>query len=275
MPLDEPLLRVRNVSYGYPGQSTLFHNVNCALSPNSNTVLLGANGVGKSTLLQIMMGKLVPHEGEVLWGAVPLSDMPMKERARRMALVPQSPPHSGGFTVEEMVSLGRTPHLGWLPFETREDRKVVEEMMNELNVLHLRHQLFAHCSGGEQERIMVARALAQEPELLLLDEPTSNQDLGHQSHLMTALERIRRTRGVATLMVTHDWNLALSVQPEFLLLSDQTVRHETGPEFLHQELIDDLFGKRVQVDRVSSGQQVLLPKTTPEDTPANAGNLDA
>ena len=107
---------------------------------------------------------------------------------------------------------------------------------------------------------MVARALAQEPKLLLLDEPTSNQDLGHQSQLIAALEHVRTTRKVAIFMVTHDWNLALSLQPDFLLLSHERLRRETGPEFLNQELVHDLFGERVSLEQLPSGRRVLIPQ---------------
>ena len=189
-----------------------------------------------------------------------------------MALVPQSPPQSGGFTVEEMVSLGRTPHLGWLPFETLKDKKIVEESMRELNVLHLRHRTFEDCSGGEKERIMVARALAQEPELLLLDEPTSNQDMGHQSQLMDALERIRETKGVAYLMVTHDWNLALSLNPNVLLLSDGVVEQGKGTHFLSDERVEQVFGEQVTLEKLADGRPILLPRVPSPTTEVHSKN---
>ena len=137
----ETLLTVHQVSFGYPGCAPLFSEVSFDLTAGSCTVLLGANGTGKSTLLQIMMGGLQPQEGQVSWENSPLNALSFRERAHRMALVPQTPPTSGGFTVEEMVSLGRTPHLGWLPFETQEDKRIVEEVMGDLDVLHLRKRL--------------------------------------------------------------------------------------------------------------------------------------
>ena len=117
---------------------------------------------------------------------------------------------------------------------------------------------------------MVARALAQEPKLLLLDEPTSNQDLGHQSQLITALEHIRTTREVAIFMVTHDWNLALSLNPDFLLLANEQLRRETGAEFLNQELVNELFGERVAVEKLPSGRRVLIPRITHDHFPPSS-----
>jgi len=262
----ETLLDVQNLRFAYPGQESLFSQVSFTLEPGSKTVLLGLNGAGKSTLLRLITGVMHPENGCVYWRGAPLLDMPIKKRALRMALVPQSPPQSGGFTVEEMVSLGRTPHLGWLPFETLKDRQVVEEAMRELNVLHLRGRSFAQCSGGEQERIMVARALAQEPELLLLDEPTSNQDLGHQSQLLEALERIRVTKGVAYLMVTHDWNLALSLAPNVLLLSKGALEQGEGTGFLSDERVREVFGEDVILEKLGDGRPILLPRIPPLPT---------
>ena len=178
-----------------------------------------------------------------------------------MALVPQHPPEAAGFTVREMVSLGRTPHLGLIPFETREDMAIVEKAMATFHVEHLADQLFSVCSGGEKERILIARALAQEPNILLMDEPTSNQDLSQKGKVIRALRELLAMQNIGIVMVTHDWNLALSMNPIVYTLANGKLQLEEDAHLLPDELIQRIYGNDVAAATLSDGRRILLPNT--------------
>lgn len=255
----EATLEVRDLAFRYPGAPLLFEGVSARFELGSVSVILGPNGVGKSTLLQLMTGELHPELGSVWMGGEALSSFSHQDRAKRMALVPQSPPQGHGFRVEEMVLLGRTAYLGKLPFESDEDLHQAERAMELLHVTHLRSRRFSLCSGGEQERVLIARALAQQPRLLLLDEPTSSQDLGHQSDILACLEEARTKDGLTICMVTHDWNLASALDPQVLLLAHGRLQIGTLETLMTDENLNKLYGNRVRRWRTEEGRNVILP----------------
>ncbi|HEU4754827.1 MAG TPA: ABC transporter ATP-binding protein, partial [Armatimonadota bacterium] len=181
-----PLLELERVSFSY-GAAPVLEEVSLQVAAGSMVGLLGPNGSGKSTLLALAAGLLKPGGGAVRLGGVLLEQVPPRERARQVAMVPQTLPAPFAFTVREWVSLGRTPYLSLLRGEREADRQAVDRALEQAGVAHLAGRLIGEISGGERQRAALAMALAQEPALLLLDEATAHLDLHHQAAI---LERV-------------------------------------------------------------------------------------
>ncbi len=253
-------LRAENLSFAYGEQAPLFADLDLELKVGSLTTVLGANGVGKTTLIQLLAGLLSPQKGRILLGEKPLSQWSIEERARHVAFVPQQAPSGLSFTVEEIVLMGRNPYLGSRLFESDEDRRVAAEAMDSVEVGHLSSRLFDQCSGGEQQRVLIARALAQKPEILFLDEPTSNLDLGHQAGLFTLLEHVRSEYGTTVCAVLHDWNLASTFASHVVLLDDGQMTEGPFDTVVTDEVVARLFSSRVDVVRNEKGERYVVPK---------------
>ncbi len=181
--------------------------------------MLGANGAGKSTLLRCISRTLKPTAGHILLDDRELSRLDSKEAARLMAVVPQETASDFDFTVEDIVMMGRFPYLKRFQKEDREDRQIVRRSMEMTGVAHLAERSIATLSGGEKQRVVIARAVCQQPEILLLDEPTANLDIGYQSMLLELAGRMNREKGVTVIAAIHDINLAVHHFDRFLLLS--------------------------------------------------------
>lgn len=214
-----PLLEVRGVGFGYGGREVT-RDVSFQLPEGSCTALVGPNGVGKTTLLRLATGGLEPSAGEVLVDGVALRAMGRKEIARTMALVPQRLEVPFRFTVEQIVEQGRTPFLGRLRGMMREDRLAVERAMEMTDTTGLRGRIFNELSGGERQRVKIALGLAQEPRLLLLDEPTQSLDIGRQVELIDLLHTLRR-EGITILASIHDLHLVRGNFTRVLLLGPE------------------------------------------------------
>jgi iron complex transport system ATP-binding protein len=209
--------------------------------------IVGPNGAGKTTLLHALAG-LIPSEGEIeLWGR-PLRSFGRRERARQIALVPQQPVIPDGITVGEYVRLGRMPHLGVLGAERREDVVAVDVELDRLELRSATDRRLDSLSGGEFQRVVIARALVQEAPLLLLDEPTTGLDLGHQVRMLELVEELRRTKGISVVSTMHDLTLAGRFADRFVLLSEGRVV-SAGPrgDVLDTAVIAEHFGASVRV----------------------------
>jgi len=166
--------------------------------------LIGANGSGKSTMIRLLAGLLEPSGGEVIFNGIPISILQPRERAKRIAYVPQSASTVFPLTALEVVLTGRSPYGGRFRFESTRDQQIAMEALDALDAAHLSLRHITELSGGERQLVTVARALAQEPELMLLDEPASALDMKHRTQLVRALRRLRDDRGITILMITHD-----------------------------------------------------------------------
>jgi iron complex transport system ATP-binding protein len=196
-------LAVSNLGFSYGRKRTL-DDVNFSVTKGETVALLGANGAGKTTLLKICAGLLPLEIGEVRFHGRPLSDYPRRDIAQKIALVPQEVQVSFHFTVQQLVEQGRTPHLPSLFSGLRQsDRAVVKEAMDCADVGHLRNRSFNDLSGGERQRVKIALAIAQQPELLLLDEPTQHLDIGRQAEVFNVLRRLNES-GVTIISAIHD-----------------------------------------------------------------------
>jgi iron complex transport system ATP-binding protein len=218
------VLSVKKVGFAYPKSNGdrpfVLENVSFELKEGELLGILGPNGAGKSTLLRLLIKALAARTGQIVLGGTPLEDLDQMEVARRAAWVPQELDSLFILTVEEMVRLGRFCRTGAWGRLGQEDRIQVERALEETDLLPLRHRPVSWLSGGERRRVLLARALAQEPNVLLLDEPTTHLDPGHQAGLVEVVDRLRRERGLAVIAILHDVSLALTWCPTVLLLKD-------------------------------------------------------
>lgn len=223
-------------------------NLNLTIDPGEMVGILGPNGSGKSTLLKLMSGALEPCRGIVYLDGKDISRIRRKEIARRMAVVPQETDLGFDFTVREVVSMGRYPHLGRFQFNDTESERAVSRAMRTTEVMELSDKPFSRLSGGEKQRAILARALAQEPGILLLDEPTKNLDIRHSLDFMMLVRRMNVRSGLTVVAVLHDLGLASRYCTRIILLKDGRV-HSDGPKerVLTSEHIEQVFDVRSMI----------------------------
>lgn len=244
----EPLFLLRDVSAGYEVGFPVLHHLHLEIPRGCFLGILGPNGAGKSTLLRVLSGVLPPMAGEVLWEGMPLRRFSRREIARRIAVVAQALPPLFGWTGWEWVQMGRSPHLRRFQALGERDREAVRRAMAQTQTLSLRHRSVQEMSDGERQRLALARALAQEPQVLLLDEPTAHLDLHHQVELLDLLRRWRDEEGLTLVWVSHDWNLAAEYCDHLVVLHQGHLFARGGPEeVLREEVLKPIYGDFVQV----------------------------
>ena len=234
-------------------QSPVLRNISLKISSGEVLGILGPNGSGKSTLLKILMRILIPQRGKVELFGQPHAAFSQAEISRHVAFVPQETQQAFPFTINEMVLMGRYPHhnrtwgLGW---EGAQDRAVAMQAMRDLDVFHLGTRLITNVSGGERQRAVIARALAQEPEILLLDEPTAFLDLHHQLEIARIIRRLNRERGLTVVLVSHDLNLASQYCDRLVLLREGEIVTMGSPEeVIARESLEPVYGCPVLLDQ--------------------------
>jgi iron complex transport system ATP-binding protein len=249
-------LEVVGLSAAY-GRSPVLADVRLTVEPGGWLAVIGPNGSGKSTLLRCVLG-LHPHEGLVRLDGVPTGGMPRRHRARQVAYAPQLPVLPEGASTRDYVMLGRTPHRALLSAPRAVDRQVVEDVMERLEIGALADRPLRTLSGGEQQRAVLARALAQQPRVLLLDEPTSSLDLGHAQQVLDLVDSLRRQDGLTVLMTLHDLTLAGQYADRLALLSAGQVVAEGGPtDVLTATALHTYYGARATVVDGPDGPAVL------------------
>ncbi|MBB6694506.1 heme ABC transporter ATP-binding protein [Cohnella xylanilytica] len=205
--------------------------------------IIGPNGSGKSTLLKLLSGVDDPEGGEVRFGGKPVRDYARKELARRMAMLEQEALPAVGFTVREVVEMGRYPYQNWLGDEEGEPGGLLDAILDKLDLTGLAERTLEHLSGGEKQRVALAKVMAQEPELLMLDEPTTYLDIGRQIQLMDRIQEWRREAGLTVIAVLHDLNLAALYCDRLLLLHRGRVVGIGEPrDILTPEKLADVYG---------------------------------
>jgi iron complex transport system ATP-binding protein len=249
-------LVLRNLTVSYGGRPAL-SGVTAEVAPGGWLALIGPNGAGKSTLLRAVAG-LVPAEGELLVGGVALDPRHRRHVARLVALVPQRPQQPSTMPVLDYVMLGRTAYLPLLGTEGRHDRSVVAETIERLDLTALAHRALGTLSGGEAQRATLARAIAQQAPLLLLDEPTSSLDVGHEQQVLELVDELRAERALTVLSAMHDLTLAGQYADELLLLADGgAVASGTPAQVLQAPLLEGCYGARLEVLTRPSGPVVV------------------
>ena len=240
------MIEVNHLSYSYDKKEIL-RDLTFSVAEGSFTAILGANGCGKTTLLRIVSGLLPVQRGSVIIDGTPVNQYSARQRAQKIAIVKQHSQTDIDFSAFETVLMGRNPYQRHLQNESQEDWDIVERALRQTNTWHLRLALPSQMSGGELQRVMIARALAQQTPILLLDEPTSNLDIAHQFEIMELLTDINRNEGKTILIVVHDLNLALRYCQQALLLHDHSLLfHGATSEALTPERIHTAFGVNAQ-----------------------------
>ena len=228
-----------------PDTTTEFtlRDVSVSIAPGSLTGLLGPNGCGKTTLLRLLSGVLKPELGSVRLGDREIRTLSPRALAQQIAVVPQETHPAFDFTVMEMVLMGRHPHLGAFQLEGPADIAIAREAMTATGITHLAGRAYMTLSGGEKQRVVIASALAQQPKVLLLDEPTASLDLGYQLEIASLLKQLNRERGVTMVLATHDLNLAASVCDTLVLVREGRVLMQ-GParDVLTSSTVEQLYG---------------------------------
>ncbi|MFD9537491.1 ABC transporter ATP-binding protein [Streptomyces sp. NPDC060010] len=236
-------LAVEDVGYGIDGR-TLLHGVDLTARPGETVGVVGPNGSGKTTLLRCVYGALRPTSGRVLLDGADAGSMGVKDRARRVAVVPQDASGTFGLTVREVVAMGRSPHKRFWEQDGPDDARRVAEALETVGAAGFADRRFDELSGGERQRALVARALVQDPGLLALDEPTNHLDIRYQLEILTLVRALPATG----LLVLHDLNLAASFCDRlYVLEAGRVVASGTPGEVLTEELLSQVYGVRTRV----------------------------
>jgi len=256
-------VQCHDVVTGYRDAPVL-NGVSLAIAEGQMAALLGPNGAGKSTLLRVLTSLQPLTAGSVALFGRDLRTLKPTERARLVAVVPQELTTPMAFTVAELVALGRQVSRGrWAPRAVA-DHEAIERALAHTDMLELRDRLLTELSGGEKQRAVIAMALAQEPRLLLLDEPTSHLDINHRLEVLQLLERLNREKGLAVLMTSHDLNLAAEFFPQLILLDHGRIAMAgTANEVLREDVLGAVYHCRLAVRRDATGTATVAPNRLP------------
>ena len=244
-------------------RAPILRGVSCAVPSGGWLALIGPNGAGKSTLIRAAAG-LVPYQGTVLLDGVDAATLSGRERARLVAYVPQEPVLPPDMTVAQYVLLGRTAYVGYLGAPGRRDRARAEAALERLDVARFAQRRLARMSGGERQRVVLARALAGEPRVLLLDEPTSMLDVGHQQQVLELVDQLRRDDGLTVLSTLHDLTAAGQYADTLALLHEGRVVASGAPTaVLTAALIESVYAASVAVSVDADGRPAVAPVRRP------------
>jgi iron complex transport system ATP-binding protein len=234
---------------------TILSDVSFKVSSGEFFVIIGPNGAGKTSLLKVLSGFYKTDEGSISINGRDLFSYSRRHLSQILSIVPQQIEVGFPFTVAETVIMGRTPHLGLLGLESREDYRIAEEAMEFTDIGHLADRKLFQLSGGELQRVIIARAICQQPEIILLDEPTTALDPAHQLKIMDLMEKFRKEHNITVIMVSHDLNLASMYGERIILLKDGKVVETGEPgKVLDEKLLEDTYGCRLMVDENPLGK---------------------
>jgi iron complex transport system ATP-binding protein len=273
-------LAAEHVSFAYRGSSLVLDGVSASIARGGLVGILGPNGSGKTTLLRLLGGLLRPSGGRISLDGADLRTIPRAIVARRMAMVPQETQLAFEYTVLEMATMGRYPHLGAFEIEGPEDLEIAREALRATGTEHLASRFFNTLSGGEKQRVVIAGALAQlssargsgpadSADILLLDEPTASLDLAYQLEIRAILHKLNRDRNLTIVVSTHDLNFAASLCRELVLVHQgRVLAAGTTEAMLDATLIRRLYGVEVDITaNVRTGQLTVIPVARAAESP--------
>jgi len=256
------MLRTDRLTLAY-GNTNVVHELSLAIPEGEISCLVGPNGSGKSTLLKGLAGLITPRRGQVLLEEQPLSLWSRNELALRLAMLPQKPIVPEGILVKDLVALGRFPHHKWWQRDTREDREMGQQAMYMTGVESFAGRPVASLSGGQQQRAWIAMALAQQTDILLLDEPTTYLDWGYQLEVLELLVELNQTRGLTVIMSLHDLNQAAQFADHVLVLEDGHVKAAGVPgQVITETLLAQVFRVRGAVTLNDEGRPYCIGRGT-------------
>ncbi len=253
------VLQARDLHFAYRSDQQVLQGVSFSASTGKLSCILGPNGSGKTTLLRCLLRQLKIDKGEILLDFRPLETYSARMLARMIAYVPQFPTSAFAFTVGQVVMLGRTPHLSLMGFESDLDHRVARASMEMTGVGHLSDRMLSELSGGEAQCVMIARAIAQQPQVLLLDEPTSHLDVKNQLSIYSMLVRVAHDWPMAVICVSHDINLASRFADELLLMREGRVVAQGPPEeVIQREMLQMTYDVDVEIVNTPRGVPVVV-----------------
>lgn len=239
---DRDSVAVTNLRYSYEKGTEILHGISASFTPGKITALIGANGCGKSTLLNLIAGILKPEDGEIVVGDKNIAQMSRNALAKRIAVVHQKNAVPGDMTVEKLVEAGRTPHKQRFRPLSKKDEEAVREAMIDTDILHLAERSVAALSGGQMQRVWLAMALAQETEILLLDEITTYLDVHYQLELLHLIRELNQRKKRTVIMVLHDINLAMEFCDEVVVMKNGVILAQGDiKEAITTEVLDEAF----------------------------------
>jgi iron complex transport system ATP-binding protein len=247
------MLTVEGISFSYREKPVL-QDVNLEVKKGEIIGILGPNGCGKTTLLKLLNRNLRPKEGRVLMEGVNLGEMSKRRIARQIAVVPQSNEIRFAFSVRDIVSMGRMPFLDRFQGESGDDMRIVDEAMEKTNIKEFADRLINTMSGGERQRVIIARALAQRPEVILLDEPTLHLDINHQFEVLDLVKRLSQEEGLTVVIVSHDLPMVVKYCDRMVLIHDHKVHALGTPQ---EVLTPDNMRTVFNIDAVLEYDEVL------------------
>jgi iron complex transport system ATP-binding protein len=248
------ILSVQGLQFHYPARPVL-EEASFSVERGEVLAILGTNGTGKTTLLKCLNRILKPAAGTVLVGTEPITNLSRNALAQKIGYVEQQRTASRA-TVFNTVLLGRKPYIRW--DITQNDMEIASQALETLGMEEYALRFLDELSGGELQKVIIARALAQEPEILLMDEPTNSLDLKNQLEVVNLIRQISRERGIAAVVAMHDLNLALRFADRFILLKDKTIYAAGGPEVITPENIESVYAVPVMI-AAHNGSQIVIP----------------
>ena len=248
------MLKVEKLEFSYNKNAPVLRGADLELGQGQVGILLGKNGCGKTTLFKNILGIEKPSGGNIFFGGENLQKMNRRERARRIAYVPQHI-HFGDLTVFDSVLMGRVSYFGMQA--GREDYVAVEKILEDMGLTAFASRSAEELSGGEKQKIAIARAMAQEPKLMVFDEPTGNLDLANEMLIMQEAKKLAREKNISILSSLHDLNQALYFGDRFFMMKDGVVKYAGGREVITPETVKDIFDVDVQLREID-GQTVVL-----------------
>ena len=259
--MKSPILQTQAVNFSYD-QDTILHSISISINPGEFIGVIGPNGSGKSTLLKILGGLLKPASGQLNFKGKSYLDYQRKQLAQSITWVPQEHPMVFPFKVSEIVLMGRHPHLSAFTFEGDEDIEIARNAMERTQTLQFAQRNFNEISGGEKQRVVIAGAIAQEPELMILDEPTSALDIKYQIQILSILKQLNKSKKTTIILAMHDLHLASKFCNRLILLEEGAVfKDGKTEEVLQKEHIEKVYGVKVHLIQDQNGSIIISPDT--------------
>jgi iron complex transport system ATP-binding protein len=250
------MLNIENLHFSYGGSTDVLRGADLELSQGEVGILLGKNGSGKTTLFKSLLGLVKPQKGSITFQGENLLKLNRLQRARRIGYVPQDI-QFGALTVFDSVLMGRISYFGIRA--GKEDYEAVEKLLADMGLLELAHRNVEELSGGERQKIAIARAMAQEPQMMVFDEPTGNLDIANEQLIIREAKKLAKEKNIAILASLHDLNQALALGDKFFFLKDGIVKYAGGKEVFTPEVIKDIFDADVELLE-KDGRMVIVNK---------------